>query len=51
MLSRLPRHLLAARPWRSRTGRRLHRALDAAADAALALARDPGHAPTTADLE
>ena len=51
MPGRLPRHLLAARPWRSRTGRRLHRALDAAADAARDRDRDPGRAPTHTTLE
>jgi hypothetical protein len=37
----LPRHLLVARPWRSRTGRLLHRTLDAAADGAMSRDRDP----------
>jgi hypothetical protein len=50
MASRLSRHLLAARPWRSTGGRRLHRALDAAADAALARDRDPGRQPTAAEM-
>jgi hypothetical protein len=35
MWPRLPRHLLAARPWRSGPGRLLHRALDAAGWCAL----------------
>jgi hypothetical protein len=47
----VPRHLLVARPWRSRTGRLLHRALDAAAWAALDRDRDPGRRPTAAKLE
>jgi hypothetical protein len=48
---RLPHHLLAVRPWRSRTGRQRHRALDAAADAALARDRDPGRVPNAGELE
>jgi hypothetical protein len=47
---RLPRHLLAARPWRSRTGRLLHRAMDAAADAALSRDRDPPPLPAPLPL-
>jgi hypothetical protein len=50
MLRRVPRHLLAARPWRSRTGRRLHRELDVAADGALARDRDPGRAPAAGEV-
>jgi hypothetical protein len=46
---RLPRHLLG-RPWRSRTGRRLHRALDAAADAGFDRDRDPGRAPVAGEI-
>jgi hypothetical protein len=38
---RLPRHLLQPRPWRSSTGRLLHRAMDAAGDAAMSRDRDP----------
>jgi hypothetical protein len=48
---RLPRHLLAVRPWRSRTGRLRHRLLDQAGWAALDRDRDPGRGPTQAELE
>jgi hypothetical protein len=37
--------------WRSRTGRRLHRALDEAGWNTLDRDRDPGRAPTTAERE
>jgi hypothetical protein len=50
MPRRVPRHLLAARPWRSRTGCRLHRELDVAADGALARDRDPGRAPAAGEV-
>jgi hypothetical protein len=48
---RLPRHLLADRPWRSRAGRLRHRRLDEAGWAALDRDRDPGRVPTQAELE
>jgi hypothetical protein len=51
MAVRLPRHLVAARPWRSRVGRLLHRALDEAGWGALDRDRDPGRAPIRAELE
>jgi hypothetical protein len=50
MLSRLPRHLLASRAWRSRTGRQLHRALDAAGWQALDRDRDGGRAPAAGEV-
>ena len=50
MPSRVPRHALAARPWRSRTGRRLHRALDATGWQALDRDRDPGRAPAAGEV-
>jgi hypothetical protein len=51
MRPRLPRHLLAARPWRSGPGRLLHRALDRQADAALVRDRDSGRPPTPPEVE
>jgi hypothetical protein len=50
MPSRVSRHALAARPWRSRTGRRLHRALDATGWQALDRDRDPGRAPAAGEV-
>jgi hypothetical protein len=50
MPGRVPRHLLAARPWRSRTGRLLHRALDAAGWQALDRDRDGGRAPAAGEV-
>jgi hypothetical protein len=50
MPTRLPRHLLVARPPRSRAGRLLHRMLDRQADAALDRDRDPGRQPTAAEM-
>jgi hypothetical protein len=51
MPSRVSRHALAARPWRSRTGRRLHRALDATGWATLDRDHDGGRRPSAAELE
>jgi hypothetical protein len=49
-MRRLPRHFLAAAP-RSRTGKRLHAALDRQADVALDRDRDGSRPPTATELE
>jgi hypothetical protein len=51
MSRQVPRHLLASRAWRSRTGRLLHRQLDNAGWQARDRDRDPGRAPRPGELE